>query len=31
VQVVAKFALVQVKSGRERPMPCVASEEWRDK
>jgi hypothetical protein len=31
VQVVAWFALVQVKSGRERSMPCGASEEWRDK
>jgi hypothetical protein len=31
VQVAALFALVQVKSGRERYMPCGASEEWRDK
>jgi hypothetical protein len=31
VQVVAWFALVQVKSGWERSMPCGASEEWRDK
>jgi hypothetical protein len=23
--------LVQVKSGRERSMPCGAFEEWRDK
>jgi hypothetical protein len=30
VQVVAWFALVQVKSERERSMPCGASEEWRD-
>jgi hypothetical protein len=31
VQIAAWFALVQVKSGRERSMPCRASEEWRDK
>jgi hypothetical protein len=31
VQVVASFALVQVKSGRERSMLCWASEELRDK
>jgi hypothetical protein len=31
VQVAAWFALVQVKSGRERSMHCGASEEWRDK
>jgi hypothetical protein len=31
VQVAAWLALVQVKSGRERSMPCGASEEWRDK
>jgi hypothetical protein len=31
VQVAARFALVQVKSGRKRSMPCGASEEWRDK
>jgi hypothetical protein len=31
VQVAAWFALVQVKSKRERSMPCGASEEWRDK
>jgi hypothetical protein len=31
VQVATWFALVQVKSGRERSMPCGASEEWRDK
>jgi hypothetical protein len=31
VQVATLFALVQMKSGRERSMPCVASEEWRDK
>jgi hypothetical protein len=31
VHVAAWFALVQVKSGRERSMPCGASEEWRDK
>jgi hypothetical protein len=31
VQVAAWCALVQVKSGRERSMPCGASEEWRDK
>jgi hypothetical protein len=31
VHVAALFALVQVKSGRERSMPCGASEEWRDK
>jgi hypothetical protein len=31
VQVASWFALVQVKSGRERSMPCGASEEWRDK
>jgi hypothetical protein len=29
VQVVARFVLVQVKSGHERSMPCGASEEWR--
>jgi hypothetical protein len=29
VQVEAWFALVQVKSGRERSMPCGAFEEWR--
>jgi hypothetical protein len=29
VQVAAWFALVQVKSGRERSMPCGASEESR--
>jgi hypothetical protein len=31
VQVAAWFALVQVKSERERSMPCGASEEWRDR
>jgi hypothetical protein len=31
VQVAACFALVQVKSERERSVPCGASEEWRDK
>jgi hypothetical protein len=31
MQVAAWFALVQVKSGRERSMPCGASKEWRDK
>jgi hypothetical protein len=31
VQVAAWFALVQVKSGRERSMPYGASEEWRHK
>jgi hypothetical protein len=31
VQVAAWFVLVRVKSGRERSMPCGASEEWRDK
>jgi hypothetical protein len=31
VQVAAWFALVQVKSGREKSMPCGAFEEWRDK
>jgi hypothetical protein len=31
VQVATWFALVQVKSGRERSMPCGASKEWRDK
>jgi hypothetical protein len=31
VQVVAWFALVQVKSEHERSMPCGASEEWRNK
>jgi hypothetical protein len=29
VQVEDLFMLVQVKSGRERSMPCGASEEWR--
>jgi hypothetical protein len=31
VQIATWFALVQVKSGRKRSMPCGASEEWRDK
>jgi hypothetical protein len=31
VKVAAWFASVQVKSGRERSMPCGASGEWRDK
>jgi hypothetical protein len=31
VQVTAWCALVQVKSGCERSMPCGASKEWRDK
>jgi hypothetical protein len=31
MQVAAWFALVQVKRGCERSMPCGASEEWRDK
>jgi hypothetical protein len=31
VQVAVCFALVQVKSGRERSVPCGASEEWIDK
>jgi hypothetical protein len=31
VLVAAWFALVRVKSGHERSMPCGASKEWRDK
>jgi hypothetical protein len=31
VQVAAWFVLVQVKSERERSVPCGASEEWKDK
>jgi hypothetical protein len=31
VQVATLFALVQVKSKRERSMPCGAPKEWRDK
>jgi hypothetical protein len=30
-QVAAWFALVQLKSGRKRSIPCGAFEEWRDK
>jgi hypothetical protein len=30
-EVAACFALEQVEIGRERSMPCGASEEWRDK